>query len=307
LYDRDDCPLVCAAAGVWSEAVSFVSPPVVGRDSEVYFSLFGDMGTAEPDATIDSGHPEEVRYDREGRVSCSSYSSNSHQMVIMTLTGGGGGVAGAFAQHDGAAGGGAGGGAGAGDAHGTVRRSHTCLAQPPGWWLTVVVVVILQGDISYARGYDAQWDEFFDQVQHVAARVPWMAGSGNHERDAPTTSPARPQLSFYPGRWGAGGGELEPKVTECVVLACCCCVCRAGLWRRVRCVVPDPPAHARARHRPRQRPGLVLLRIRGRSPHQHHPPRDTHHGLLSVALTDLTWDGVLCVRACGVVSLSTCA
>ena len=32
-----------------------------------------------------------------------------------------------------------------------------------------------------------QWDEFFDQIQSVAAHVPYMVCIGNHERDYPDT------------------------------------------------------------------------------------------------------------------------
>eukprot|EP01117_Protostelium_nocturnum_P003426 TRINITY_DN1444_c0_g3_i2.p1 TRINITY_DN1444_c0_g3~~TRINITY_DN1444_c0_g3_i2.p1 ORF type:complete len:577 (+),score=193.02 TRINITY_DN1444_c0_g3_i2:202-1932(+) len=37
------------------------------------------------------------------------------------------------------------------------------------------------GDISYARGYSYQWDEFMDQIRPVASKVPWMTLPGNHE------------------------------------------------------------------------------------------------------------------------------
>ena len=32
-----------------------------------------------------------------------------------------------------------------------------------------------------------QWEEFFDQVQSVAASVPYMVCIGNHERDYPNS------------------------------------------------------------------------------------------------------------------------
>lgn len=43
------------------------------------------------------------------------------------------------------------------------------------------------GDISYARGYVSQWDQFHDQIAPLAARLPWMVGIGNHERDWPSS------------------------------------------------------------------------------------------------------------------------
>ena len=48
-----------------------------------------------------------------------------------------------------------------------------------------VDIVLHIGDISYAVGYSAQWDEFFDQVKDIAAYVPYMVCIGNHERDWP--------------------------------------------------------------------------------------------------------------------------
>ena len=32
-----------------------------------------------------------------------------------------------------------------------------------------------------------QWDEFFDQKQPIATRVPYMVCIGNHERDFPNS------------------------------------------------------------------------------------------------------------------------
>jgi len=45
------------------------------------------------------------------------------------------------------------------------------------------------GDISYAVGYAAEWDEFMTQIEPVAARVPWMTTDGNHERNCPCIAP----------------------------------------------------------------------------------------------------------------------
>jgi len=43
--------------------------------------------------------------------------------------------------------------------------------------------VFLIGDISYAVGYASQWDSFFDTIEPLATRVPWMVAAGNHEVD----------------------------------------------------------------------------------------------------------------------------
>lgn len=65
-------------------------------------------------------------------------------------------------------------------------------------------IVFHIGDISYANGYVSQWDQFTSQVEPIASKVPYMVGSGNHERDWPGTG------SFYTGMDSGG---------ECGVLA----------------------------------------------------------------------------------------
>ncbi|XP_078442941.1 putative inactive purple acid phosphatase 2 [Wolffia australiana] len=61
------------------------------------------------------------------------------------------------------------------------------------------------GDISYARGYSWIWDEFFNQIEPVAAHVPYHVAIGNHEYDWPT-QPWRPTWSV--SSYGTdGGGE----------------------------------------------------------------------------------------------------
>jgi hypothetical protein len=47
------------------------------------------------------------------------------------------------------------------------------------------------GDLSYSSGYLSRWDAWLDQMEPVAARVPFMTTPGNHERDDPFAS------SFY--------------------------------------------------------------------------------------------------------------
>ncbi|XP_062502844.1 uncharacterized protein LOC134179856 [Corticium candelabrum] len=46
-------------------------------------------------------------------------------------------------------------------------------------------IVLHIGDMSYAVGYAAEWDEFFDQISPIASHVPYMVCIGNHERDFP--------------------------------------------------------------------------------------------------------------------------
>eukprot|EP01136_Pigoraptor_vietnamica_P034747 Opistho-1_new@99068 len=53
--------------------------------------------------------------------------------------------------------------------------------------LAATQLVLHIGDISYAVGYSAQWDVFFDMIEPVASRVPYMTAVGNHERDMPNS------------------------------------------------------------------------------------------------------------------------
>ncbi|KAF3333942.1 nucleotide pyrophosphatase/phosphodiesterase isoform X1 [Carex littledalei] len=65
-------------------------------------------------------------------------------------------------------------------------------------------MVIHIGDICYAQGYLSQWDQFTAQIEPIASTIPYMIGSGNHERDWPNSG------SFY-SNIDSGG--------ECGVLA----------------------------------------------------------------------------------------
>jgi hypothetical protein len=48
---------------------------------------------------------------------------------------------------------------------------------------TNVTCLLHIGDISYARGAGGLWDGFMNQIQPIAARIPYMVGIGNHEYD----------------------------------------------------------------------------------------------------------------------------
>lgn len=61
------------------------------------------------------------------------------------------------------------------------------------------------GDISYARGYSWIWDNFFNQIEPVASKVPYHVCIGNHEYDWPQ-QPWKPDWSY--AIYGKdGGGE----------------------------------------------------------------------------------------------------
>ncbi|KAF6263717.1 Metallo-dependent phosphatase-like protein [Scenedesmus sp. NREL 46B-D3] len=48
-------------------------------------------------------------------------------------------------------------------------------------------LVLHNGDISYARGYVTQWDNFMHQMEPLVSAVPYMTAHGNHERDWPNS------------------------------------------------------------------------------------------------------------------------
>lgn len=37
------------------------------------------------------------------------------------------------------------------------------------------------GDISYAVGFQGEWDQFLEQISPIARTIPWMTAIGNHE------------------------------------------------------------------------------------------------------------------------------
>nr|TKW34004.1 hypothetical protein SEVIR_2G276600v2 [Setaria viridis] len=61
------------------------------------------------------------------------------------------------------------------------------------------------GDLSYANGFLAQWDQFTAQIEHIASKVPYMVACGNHERTYHDTG------GFYNGNDSRGEcGRLLP-------------------------------------------------------------------------------------------------
>ncbi|KAK1565791.1 hypothetical protein Q3G72_035195 [Acer saccharum] len=53
--------------------------------------------------------------------------------------------------------------------------------------LNNIDIVFHIGDLTYSNGYLSQWDQFTAQVEPIASTVPYMIGSGNHERDWPNS------------------------------------------------------------------------------------------------------------------------
>ncbi|KAB1217456.1 putative inactive purple acid phosphatase 27 [Morella rubra] len=85
-----------------------------------------------------------------------------------------------------------------------IKKCHIKILKRKEKKLDNIDIVLHIGDITYANGYISQWDQFTSQVEPIASAVPYMIGSGNHERDWPNTG------SFYDTKDSGG---------ECGVLA----------------------------------------------------------------------------------------
>lgn len=59
-------------------------------------------------------------------------------------------------------------------------------------------LVLHFGDISYAVGHAARWEQFFNQLQPLSTMMPWQVSIGNHEYDYPT-QPFLPSWGDYNG------------------------------------------------------------------------------------------------------------
>lgn len=68
------------------------------------------------------------------------------------------------------------------------------------------------GDISYARGEGYMWEAYFEMVEPLARRVPYMVSVGNHEMDnadasyRPWNNPSGVGLGWHPS-WGNFGND----------------------------------------------------------------------------------------------------
>jgi len=65
-------------------------------------------------------------------------------------------------------------------------------------------LTIHAGDLSYATGYESEWDKFLTAIEPLSSRLPYMTGKGNHEQDWAFPPPGAPP-THYKGR--DSGGE----------------------------------------------------------------------------------------------------
>jgi hypothetical protein len=134
-----------AHAAAWSPVVSFVAPNADA--AEVVLLAFGDMGNARMFLTA---------YLVRVLVNCIALSYFSRVAIDGSN------------QHSWDY-----------DNHGEINALNTThfltlaasTTPPPA-------VVVHFGDISYAVGYQGEWDQFHEQVRPVASHVPWMVSVG---------------------------------------------------------------------------------------------------------------------------------
>ncbi|CAI5482849.1 unnamed protein product [Closterium sp. Yama58-4] len=62
-------------------------------------------------------------------------------------------------------------------------------------------LVVFPGDLSYANGYQPQWDTWQSLIQPAASLRPWMTGPGNHEDEADEGAPSSNPFKAYNARW----------------------------------------------------------------------------------------------------------
>jgi hypothetical protein len=62
-------------------------------------------------------------------------------------------------------------------AYNTFLKSNAVLAGKSG-----VQGLVVSGDVTYADGYMAQWQEWFDMMQPTTTQTPLLISSGNHVR-----------------------------------------------------------------------------------------------------------------------------
>mmetsp|Transcript_14566 Transcript_14566/g.19155 ORF Transcript_14566/g.19155 Transcript_14566/m.19155 type:complete len:623 (+) Transcript_14566:77-1945(+) len=156
-----------AETGIWSAMKTFVTAPSQGSKDLVSFALFGDMGTAMPDGSLDHiDFPEQ-----KAALGTMELIRQRNQQGFSRLEW----------------------------PYSTQRDLQTSKTRKG------LDFVLHIGDISYAVGYATHWDEFLHQIEDVASEIPWMVGIGNHERDSPDTSDIRNETSFYTGT--DSGGE----------------------------------------------------------------------------------------------------
>ncbi|CAF1489644.1 unnamed protein product [Adineta steineri] len=83
---------------------------------------------------------------------------------------------------------------------------------------TNVTCVLHLGDLSYAMGIAVQWDGFMNQIQPIAAHVPYMAAIGNHEYDHVLGGEKDPSGASGPGGFRPAWGDyLYDSRGECAI------------------------------------------------------------------------------------------
>jgi hypothetical protein len=71
-------------------------------------------------------------------------------------------------------------------------------------------LLVHPGDISYARGYATQWDNYHHQLEPIISTLPYMTQHGNHERDYPNSGD---RFGWAYDSGGECGVQLERRFT----------------------------------------------------------------------------------------------
>ncbi|KAK9918496.1 hypothetical protein WJX75_004496 [Coccomyxa subellipsoidea] len=137
----------------FSREFSFVSAPRVGRDASVRFLAVADLGHAETDGSAEIDHDQAKDMLNYTPVDTLQYVFELFYNFLVDSE----------AQQ--------------GVSLYTLQGLLDSAAN--------VSLLLLNGDVSYARGQLTQWDVFMHQMEPLASQMPWMLTEGNHERDWP--------------------------------------------------------------------------------------------------------------------------
>ncbi|KAL0055672.1 hypothetical protein WJX82_003065 [Trebouxia sp. C0006] len=158
--------------GNFSSQAHFLTPPAVGPNTSVYVLDTADMGHAEPDGSNEWEDDLNQRlYNAPGSIA-EILSSITNQYNGNGLQQGAGLVITGMLEAE--------------------------LKNNP-------VLLWMNGDVNYARGFETQWDVGFDQYETISRQVPTMVAEGNHETDWPGRRPVGASDRFANTATDSGG------------------------------------------------------------------------------------------------------
>lgn len=162
-----------------SEERSFRGPPTPNADSVLHITALADMGETYEDGSQYHWMEPFAINTTSGAIDPWNDDENNNGLTKMTLNPGQG-VLGNSGK-DGP------------------PRGHTMKWLSSSSSNVKSDVVLHIGDLSYATGFESEWDIFMSQIEDIASTIPYMIAQGNHERDYPNSG------STFSG--GDSGGE----------------------------------------------------------------------------------------------------